>query len=106
MEISNSWRHYYLSSGGKLKKKPKNFLPKYLRRTKSLASMTTNSASSVFRGWNRSAYFRFKANNQSTNSDKSDSGYSGSSGSKSVSSSLTPLFSGKTKSKQKNSMSA
>ena len=68
--------------------------------------MSANTASSAFRGWNRSAYFRFKANNQNPNSEKSDSGYSGSSGNKSVSSSLAPLFSGKTKSKQRNSVSA
>ena len=64
-----NWRHYYLDSAGNVKKKKKNFLPKYLRRAKSFTANSTisfasssaaNTNSNIFRGWNRSAYFRSK----------------------------------------------
>ena len=69
MSVTNYWKHFYLNSEGKLKRRKKNFIPIYLRRTKSFSenqSPTRNVSSGVktstFRGWNRSAYFRFRAN--------------------------------------------
>ena len=116
MDVTDHWRHYYLDSAGNVKKKKKNILPKYLRRAKSFTENSTNSISSaannsnIFRGWNRSAYFRFKANqntNSSSNKSQSapDSGYSGST-TKSVKSILAPLFSEKSNNKSDQNISA
>ena len=105
MDVTDHWRHYYLDSAGNVKKRKKDLLPKYLRRAKSFTANSTiisaNNNSNIFRGWNRSAYFRFKANqNNSTSKSQSapDSGYSGST-TKSVKSILAPLFSDKSNNK-------
>ena len=76
--VTNYWKHYYLNSEGKLKRRKKLNIPRYLRRTKSFSenmspernptsnysikSTSNYSKKSTFRGWNRSAYFRFRAN--------------------------------------------
>ena len=69
-KYQNHWKHFYLNSEGKLKRRKKNNIPKYLRRTNSFSEnmspernpSSNYSKKSTFRGWNRSAYFRFRAN--------------------------------------------
>ena len=60
MSVTNYWKNYYLNTKGNLKKHKKtleDYCPAYLQKAKSdFAPVGT------FRGWNRSAYFRFKAN--------------------------------------------
>lgn len=64
------WRHYYMTPSGNLRRKKHNMIPKYLRRSRSsFTSRSSNSSlasteplGTSIRGWNRSAYFRFKAN--------------------------------------------
>ena len=67
MSVTNYWKHFYLNSEGKLRRRKKIHIPRYLRRAKSFSenmSPTRNPSvkTSTFRGWNRSAYFRFRAN--------------------------------------------
>lgn len=69
MSVTNYWKHFYLNSEGKLKRRKKIAIPRYLRRTKSFSENQSPSRinnpsvkTSTFRGWNRSAYFRFRAN--------------------------------------------
>ncbi len=59
------WRHYYLTSDGSLRKRKKSNIPRYLRKIRSTPVSARNSVdyglpSGVFRGWNRSAYMRFR----------------------------------------------
>ena len=77
MSVTNYWKNYYLNTDGKLKRRKKTFVPKYLnKRSNSFAfghhTVDTPTASArprgVFQGWNRSAYFRFKANRDSFSS--------------------------------------
>ena len=74
MSVTNYWKNYYLNTNGKLKPIKKTFVPKYLnKRSNSFANFGqkvleehTPTASArprgKFQGWNRSAYFRFRAN--------------------------------------------
>lgn len=71
MSVTNSWKHYYLNSHGKLKKKRRNFVPKYLRRSMTVPEFSElkdkawQEEKKLFQGWNRSAYFRFRASRDS-----------------------------------------
>lgn len=64
MSVTNYWTNYYLNQRGKLKRRKKTFVPKYLKRSKTVSdfSSSPNLDSKLYRGWNRSAYFRLKAN--------------------------------------------
>ena len=80
MSVTNVWTNYYLNDKGKLRRRPKSFVPKYLKRSKSFTLGSSTAAvenkpkfnefstadtvelKDLFRDWNRSAFFRYKAN--------------------------------------------
>lgn len=78
MSVTNSWKHYYLNANGKLRKKSRNFVPKYLKRSMTVPEFSElkgkawqeevqSEGRKLFQGWNRSAYFRFRASRDHLN---------------------------------------
>ena len=73
MSVTNYWKNYYLNTEGKLKRRKKTFVPKYLNKRSNsfnfghsaVETPALNRPRGIFQGWNRSAYFRFKANKDS-----------------------------------------
>ena len=67
MSVTNYWENYYLNTQGKLKRKKKTFVPKYLKRSKSFAFTTQSKKTAVFNdnptfeGWNKCAHFRYNS---------------------------------------------
>ena len=85
MSVTNYWKNYYLNTEGKLKRRKKTFVPKYLtKRSNSFnfghsvvkETPALNRPRGVFQGWNRSAYFRFRANKDQISRSAPNSGKS------------------------------
>ena len=63
MTDTNYWTNFYLNTKGKLVRRKKTLVPKYLKRAKFFNSAPDEKLPTrLLRDWNRSAYFRYKAN--------------------------------------------